>query len=316
MFIVFILTLSTCVYGEAADQIVMRFSDKNDFLRFVFQSANESLINSSAVSEVSKVVKIDFPGNFSFEGVPLPEPLKLTQKDNSIYLSITNLMKIKVSRYTGPPRLVIDAYVTDASLTAQSTALAQNNETAELKILLDAGHGGFDTGMISGQFKESALTLSVCSDLAKRIGGRVRSVAITRKDDTTLSLAERLIDIRKNRPDLFISIHVSASGAFAIYTSSLPTVMSGPDMAYGTAYAQAAYIEKSRALSKAVGGAFYDKFRMQTVFREMPIPILSGTAAPAVMIEIPNPASFTYNGDSINSISDAIIQAVSDYAKK
>ncbi|MBF0487082.1 MAG: N-acetylmuramoyl-L-alanine amidase [Nitrospirae bacterium] len=316
MFVVFMFSLSFSAYGAEVGHVVMRFNEKNDFLRFVFQGSNDSLINSATVNESYSIVKIDFPDNFSFEGVAPPEVVKIIQKDNSLYLNIKNVGKIKVSRYSGPPRLVIDAYITGGALSAQSSALAQTNETAGLSILLDAGHGGVDTGIISGQFKESDLSLSVCADLSKRIGGKVSRVAIIRKDDSAMSLAQRLIDIRKYMPNLFISIHVSASGQFAIYTSSFPAIMSGPDMAYSTAYAGSAYIEKTRALSKAVGSAFNEKFKMQTVYREMPVPILSGTAAPAIMIEIPNPASFTYNDDSINSISDAIIKAISEYAKK
>ncbi|MEO5361735.1 MAG: N-acetylmuramoyl-L-alanine amidase [Nitrospirota bacterium] len=320
MFILIFIALSSSgAYGTDAGQIVMQFSHKNNILRFVFQSTNDSLISSSKVNESYSIVRVDFQSDFSFNGTPLPEAVKVIQKDKSIYLNIKNLEKINVSRYAGPPRLVIEAVITGA-LPSHSTVPApvpsQTNEFAGLSILLDAGHGGIDTGIISGQFKESALALSICADLAKRIGSKVRRTAITRKDDSAMPLSQRITDIRKFRPNLFISIHVSTSDTFAIYTSSFPAVMSGPDMAYSTAYAQASYIEKSRTLSKAIGSALSDKFKTQAVYREVPIPILSATSAPAVMIEMPNPASFTYTNDSINTISDAIIRAISDYAKK
>ncbi|KWT82467.1 N-acetylmuramoyl-L-alanine amidase family protein [Candidatus Magnetominusculus xianensis] len=316
MFILIFIALSSSgAYGTDAGQIVMQFSQKNNILRFVFQSTNDSLISSSKVNESYSIVRVDFQSDFLFNGTPLPEAVKVIQKDKSIYLNIRNLEKINVSRYAGPPRLVIEAVITGA-LPLNSPVPAQTNEFAGLSILLDAGHGGIDTGIISGQFKESALSLSVCADLAKRIGSKVRRTAITRKDDSAMPLSQRIIDIRKFRPNLFISIHVSTSDTFAIYTSSFPAVMSGPDMAYSTAYTQASYIEKSRTLSKAIGSALNEKFKTQPVYREVPIPILSATSAPAVMIEMPNPASFTYTNDSINTISDAIIRAISDYAKK
>ncbi|MBF0516636.1 MAG: N-acetylmuramoyl-L-alanine amidase [Nitrospirae bacterium] len=317
MFIIFIFTLQSGAFAAEAGKVIMNFSEKNGMLRFVFQSTNDSIITAATVNDSYSIVKIDFPGNFSFDAATLPQPHKITHKGNSIYLNIKNLSKTKVSRYGGPPRLVIEAYTDGHTSTAEPPAVsARTNETAGLSILLDAGHGGSDTGIISGQFKESALSLSVCADLAKRMTGKVRRVAITRKDDSAVSISQRLIDIRKFKPNLFISIHVSSSETFAIYTSSFPTVMSGPDMAYNSSYAQSAYLEKSRALSRAIGSAITDKFKLQPVFREMPIPLLSSTAATATMVEIPNPAAFTYNDETIHSISDAIVRAVSEYAKK
>jgi N-acetylmuramoyl-L-alanine amidase len=335
MFIAFIFALSSNAYGADGQQILMRLSEQNGFMRVVFQSSNEALINASTVNESYSLVKIDFSGDFSFvKASALPEYIKAIQKGSSIYLNIKNLEKIKTTRYKGPPRLVIDAYITGYRKSTEATPIPgqspapgalpippQTNEGAGLRrysILLDAGHGSTDAGIVSGQFKESTLTLSVCADLARRIGNKARKVTIARKDDTAMSIEQRLNEISKYRPNLLISIHVSASGTFAINTSSFPAVISvtGSGMAYSTAYVQAAYIEKSRALAQALVSAFNEKFQMQPVYRELPIPILSGTAGAAVMIELPNPASFTYNNSSINSISDAIIKAVSEYEKK
>ncbi|MBF0320185.1 MAG: N-acetylmuramoyl-L-alanine amidase [Nitrospirae bacterium] len=335
MFIAFIFALSSNAYGAEGQQIVMRLSEQNNFLRVVFQSSNDALISASTVNESYSLVKIDFPDDFLFiKGSPLPENIKATQKGSSIYLNITNLEKIKTTRYKGPPRLVIDAYITGYRKAPEAAPIpgqppapgtlplpVQTIEGAGLRrysILLDAGHGGTDAGMVSGQFKESTLTLSVCAVLAKHIGNKARRVTISRKDDTAMSIEQRLNDINKYRPNVFISIHVSASGTFGINTSSFPAVISntGSGMAYSTAYVQAAYIEKSRALAQALVSAFNEKFQLQPVYRELPIPILSGTAGAAVMIELPNPASFTYNNSSINSISDAIIKAVSEHEKK
>lgn len=219
MFIVVIFAMSAGLpagYCEAAGRVVMRFSDKGDYQRFVFQSRDATLINSSVVNNSSGVVKIDFPDSFSFDGVPLPQSVSIVQKGNSVYLTVNNLVKIQVSRYQVPPRLVIDAYVAGD---VRSPLAPKDNESTTLSIELDAGHGGVDTGIISGQFKESSLTLAVCSEIAKRIGSRTVRVAIDRKDDEAVSISERLADIHRVEPNLLISLHVSASSAFAIYTS-------------------------------------------------------------------------------------------------
>lgn len=94
-------------------------------------------------------------------------------------------------------------------------------------VVIDAGHGGKDPGAGTSALKEKALTLSLAlalRDALVRQGG-VR-VALTRSDDTYLTLEERPAIARKLGADLFISIHAdstdgdgSAMGA-TVYTLS------------------------------------------------------------------------------------------------
>lgn len=94
-------------------------------------------------------------------------------------------------------------------------------------VVIDAGHGGKDPGAGTGDLKEKALTLSLAlalrDELVKQGGVRV---ALTRSDDTYLTLEERPAIARKLGADLFISIHAdstdrdgSAMGA-TVYTLS------------------------------------------------------------------------------------------------
>lgn len=94
-------------------------------------------------------------------------------------------------------------------------------------VVIDAGHGGKDPGAGTGTLKEKALTLSLALALRDELvrQGGVR-VALTRSDDTYLTLEERPAIARKLGADLFISIHAdstdgdgSAMGA-TVYTLS------------------------------------------------------------------------------------------------
>ena len=94
-------------------------------------------------------------------------------------------------------------------------------------VVIDAGHGGKDPGAGTGALKEKALTLSLALALRDELvrQGGVR-VALTRSDDTYLTLEERPAIARKLGADLFISIHAdstdgdgSAMGA-TVYTLS------------------------------------------------------------------------------------------------
>lgn len=95
-------------------------------------------------------------------------------------------------------------------------------------VVIDAGHGGHDTGAISvfENRREKDVTLAIAKAVVAEINasGRVRAV-LTRNDDRFLVLGERVEVARRQRADLFISIHADsaanadASGA-TVYTLS------------------------------------------------------------------------------------------------
>ncbi len=78
-------------------------------------------------------------------------------------------------------------------------------------IMIDPGHGGADNGS-TGKMgtKEKDITL----DIAKRLGERLKkhgkyNVLMTREQDVTLPLNQRVESANSNRADLFISIHLN-----------------------------------------------------------------------------------------------------------
>lgn len=95
-------------------------------------------------------------------------------------------------------------------------------------VVIDAGHGGYDPGAISGVngLREKDVTLKLALAIRDKLvaSGKVR-VALTREDDRFLILEERRNIARKLGADLFISIHcdsatvADASGA-TVYTLS------------------------------------------------------------------------------------------------
>ena len=76
-------------------------------------------------------------------------------------------------------------------------------------IVLDPGHGGFDSGAeVPGGITEKDITLAFALQLRDLLvqSGRF-DVALTRDDDTYLTLNERVDLARQNKADLFISLH-------------------------------------------------------------------------------------------------------------
>ena len=82
------------------------------------------------------------------------------------------------------------------------------------RIVIDAGHGGHDTGTIG---PHGLLEKDLCLDVALRLGNMIEErlpgaeVVYTRKDDTFVSLEQRTAIANQARADLFISIHANSS---------------------------------------------------------------------------------------------------------
>ncbi len=79
-------------------------------------------------------------------------------------------------------------------------------------IVIDPGHGGKDPGAIGADgTREKYITLDVAVKLRKRLNTLdLYNVLLTRENDRTLSLADRVEFAKANSADLFISIHVNS----------------------------------------------------------------------------------------------------------
>ena len=78
-------------------------------------------------------------------------------------------------------------------------------------IIIDPGHGGRDGGAVGfKKYLEKTIVLQISKRLAKILRQEGYRVKMTRDRDKTLSLKWRTKFTRKNKPDLFLSIHANA----------------------------------------------------------------------------------------------------------
>ena len=77
-------------------------------------------------------------------------------------------------------------------------------------ITLDAGHGGNDTGALGKYSREKNITLRIARRTATLLRACNYKVVFTRSTDKTLSLDARRSIQKKQKSDLFVSIHVNA----------------------------------------------------------------------------------------------------------
>jgi N-acetylmuramoyl-L-alanine amidase len=105
------------------------------------------------------------------------------------------------------------------SMAPQPTRDGQSTLTRALglkigRIVIDAGHGGHDTGTIG---PTGLMEKDLCLDVALRLGKIISSklpgaeIVYTRSDDTFIPLEERTHIANEAKADLFISIHANSS---------------------------------------------------------------------------------------------------------
>jgi len=86
-------------------------------------------------------------------------------------------------------------------------------------VVLDAGHGGHDTGALGKNSREKDITLAVVLKLRDYIHDNMKDVKVilTRSDDTFVELYRRARIANENNADLFISIHCNSTKSTSVY---------------------------------------------------------------------------------------------------
>ena len=86
---------------------------------------------------------------------------------------------------------------------------------ADFVVVIDAGHGGNDTGAIDNGVKEKDINLAVAKRLQEDLQKKIKGIKVimTRSNDTFVTLQGRADIANRNKADLFISIHTNSVDA-------------------------------------------------------------------------------------------------------
>lgn len=149
-----------------------------------------------------------------------------TPSITKILLDFKELKVFKVDTKMDPFRLIVYASATTNSLKngmkigqSKCSLLQQTNFTHNLAqqlglnvktILIDAGHGGKDSGAIHNGIIESELTLNLSKKLGTILTKQGFTVHYTRKSNTWIALQARSHKAATIKADLMISIHINA----------------------------------------------------------------------------------------------------------
>lgn len=86
-------------------------------------------------------------------------------------------------------------------------------------VVLDAGHGGHDTGALGKNSREKDITLAIVLKLRDYIRDNMKDVKVilTRDDDTFVELYRRAKIANEKKADLFISVHCNSTPSSSVY---------------------------------------------------------------------------------------------------
>jgi N-acetylmuramoyl-L-alanine amidase len=232
-----------------------------------------------------------------------------TQASNSMATNSMTSNRTAASLHAAPtsvkaaPVAVLAAKASDQPVPAR---------TGKFRIVLDAGHGGWDLGTVGRQgLLEKDLVLDVTQRLGRLLQARLGSeVMFTRSGDTYLPLDQRADFANQTQADLFVSVHANYSSSAAsrgvetYYTNlfSAPGAREVEKHDDGTfakltpvslsAGGLHEKIEESRRLAASVQRSLYATLAASSPdirnrgIKDSAFAVLTGTTMPAILTEI------------------------------
>ena len=205
------------VYSEA-----MEYNESTHTLETTFSMKIDALYDVQADGNTVKFVLYDTvaDGDVFVPDNPLVESVsaKTDGKGRAIY---TYRLK------NGNQLCGFDVFTENGTMTFTMKYVPVLETKGSLKgavILLDAGHGGTDSGTVGAMGGAGPTEKNVNLDLTLRTKAALEKLGATvimvRGDDTFYTLNERVELIRKTKPDLSISIHGNAMGITSDYSKS------------------------------------------------------------------------------------------------
>ena len=162
---------------------------------------------------------------------------------------------------------------------------AELNPPKPFTVVIDAAHGGTDTGAhLSEQLEEKDLVLALSVQLRSTLSAHGIQVTTTREMDVSLPALRRAEVANHRAAAACILLHATASGhGVHLFTSSLPPVSQARVLPWETA--QAAFVQASLRLSSEINSALTHAEIPVTLGRTFLLP-MDNLACPAVAIEI------------------------------
>ncbi|MCQ2957540.1 MAG: N-acetylmuramoyl-L-alanine amidase [Candidatus Gastranaerophilales bacterium] len=191
--------------------------------------------------------------------------------------------------------------ITDKQTSKSTLAKPLKNKV----IVIDAGHGGKDSGAVSGKMYEKDPALKMALLVQKGLEAKGAKIIMTRKDDTFVSLQDRVSISNYENADLFVSIHLN---------SSEKSNINGIETHW--------YKENSREFARCVQNHLMKNIKANDrgLFKSM-FYVINHTTAPAILVEtgfISNAQERTelFEDERQKATAKAIVDGIIEFVQK
>lgn len=299
-----LLIITVPLSAQKKTDVSLKFSKQEGLLRIVLEAEEPFITKTKAITSPTQI-KLEFSGPFNLM-TQKDLPFKVVSTEKSLVINLEEKGEAKLLRLSNPARMVFDIQKGEK----QAVSILPN------VFVFDAGHGGYDFGITSGDTKEKDISLSLVKYLDTVLSKKGKKVLLTRKVDQYLSLVDRIKFVNQKNPEVFISLHSSISEDFVIHIANFRDEGSDEMVDfYSLSSRQKKFLKKSKALSDSIGKAIKDEFQKNVIYREIPLPILNSAGAPAVLIEFPSPRFVTYDQQMRMRLVDSIINGLIAYGQ-
>lgn len=221
-------------------------SENDDFYRidlglgkyYWIEKKYVDVVKTSDKKELSKIKSIQFDGNDEFYTIKIKTPeltayneietsdksldfilydvvldednLDIKGDKKNFEISKDEYENLKISYSSKYPLTGHDVQVTKDGLILKIKKPFKINRKKPLtgiKIMIDPGHGGKDSGACANGLKEKDINLQVSKAFAKKLEDEGAKVYLTREDDIDVDLYDRIDLAKEKGADFLISIH-------------------------------------------------------------------------------------------------------------
>ena len=202
------------------------------------------------------------------------------------------------------------------------SASSGNYDVLNKIVYLDAGHGGYDPGASYFGISEKSLTLAIQSRVKAKLEAEGYQVVTTRTSDTYVDLTDRSRAANASESDIFVSIHINASGSSAaqgIETYYYQPYAEYPSRINATYHANSTRLSMSDTLANAIQSSLINATGAQNQgVKRQTFAVLRETTAPAVLLELgflsnPQEAARLNTSAYQETLANAIVAGIKRY---
>ncbi len=304
-----ILLFSPDISDGAVNFLKLRTNHHPEFLRIVLEG-HDSIISNALVHQRGQSIVVNYPdSDFVIQAEKVLIVFNRVD-NNTVIFYPGDFRGLKVFYLKNPNRLVIDVYLKKEKKPVFPSArppvlpgvpppdspvvsLPGKEEKSKVSVIstvvIDPGHGGYESGLVEGIYREKSVALDIARKLMALINKGTTRSFLTRGSDRFMSQTERVKFSNKRDADIFISLHIGKHDGIVIYLPVLTESVSDIVKPHLANKGQEKYLKESETLLNAMKEAVAANFDADTLsVKPLPYSILSRIESAALLIELPS----------------------------